>query len=229
MYPYPFKPSFISGHPKAGVENSLNTPVRKLLELMHERKLTVTSYFGVQVLKNPLDMWVYQEMIFDQKPAVLVEIGNWQGGSALAFAHWFDLLGKGRVICVDVDHSLIQPVVWEHPRISFVTGDAAAVLPQVAASLVGEERNNVMVIEDSSHEMAQTLGVLRAYAPLTPIGRHFVVEDGICRHGIDMGPTPGPMEACEAFVAEDPRFEIDRSLENWLLTWNPKGFLRRVA
>jgi cephalosporin hydroxylase len=35
------------------------------------------------------------------------------------------------------------------------------------------------------------------------------------------------MEAVEEFVAADDRFEVDRSREKFLLTFNPGGFLRR--
>jgi cephalosporin hydroxylase len=86
-----------------------------------------------------------------------------------------------------------------------------------------------MVIEDSSHTYDHTLNVLRTYAPLVQIGDYFIVEDGICHHGLEVGPHPGPMEAIETFIAENSHFEIDRQREAFVITWNPKGYLRRVA
>ncbi len=47
--------------------------------------------------------------------------------------------------------------------------------------------------------------------------------------GLDVGPNPGPYEAIDAFVAENDGFEIDRDMESFLITWNPKGYLRRKA
>ena len=38
----------------------------------------------------------------------------------------------------------------------------------------------------------------------------------------------GPFEAVDAFLASDDRFLADRSRESFVLTWNPRGFLRRV-
>ncbi|MGH2467511.1 MAG: hypothetical protein ACRDGL_07265 [Candidatus Limnocylindrales bacterium] len=35
------------------------------------------------------------------------------------------------------------------------------------------------------------------------------------------------MEAVDTFLAEDARFEIDPDMERFLLTLNPRGFLRR--
>ena len=37
-------------------------------------------WLGVQVEKNPLDLWIIQEIIFEIKPDVIVETGTWKGG-----------------------------------------------------------------------------------------------------------------------------------------------------
>lgn len=205
------------------LEESGAMPLSQVLPIIQERILHSTSYFGVPALKNPLDFWVYQEIIFKLRPDIIVEIGNNCGGSALALAHLLDNLGRGRIIAVDIDQSRIYPQVLSHPRISFIEGDACAVFDQVRRQIGQTER--VLVIEDSSHTYENTLGVLERYSTLLRSGDIFVVEDSICHHGLDLGPNPGPYEAVETFVRQEPRFEIDRSLESFLITWNPKGFL----
>jgi cephalosporin hydroxylase len=42
-------------------------------------------------------------------------------------------------------------------------------------------------------------------------------------------PTRGPLEAVRQFLAEDDRFTVDRSLEKFMMTLNPSGFLRRQS
>jgi cephalosporin hydroxylase len=91
------------------------------------------------------------------------------------------------------------------------------------------DARNVLIIEDSSHEYENTLNVLNTYAPLIPLGGYFIVEDGICYHGLDIGPKPGPYEAIETFVSKNKNFEIDIAKESFILTWNPKGFLKRIS
>ena len=59
--------------------------------------------------------------------------------------------------------------------------------------------------------------------------QHFIVEDGICHHGLDLGPQPGPYEAVEAFVQANRTFVIDRLKESFGITWNPKGYLKKIA
>lgn len=207
------------------MEDSLDLPLRDILPLIQDRIMNQTTYFGVKAWKSPLDSWIYQEMIFETKPDVIVEIGNAFGGGTLALAHLCDLLGKGKVIGVDLTQAEIPERVKRHPRITFIEGDACRCFEKVAKLIPADAR--VLVIEDSSHTYENTLNVLRTYSCLTQEGDYFIVEDSICRHGLSVGPDPGPYEAIEAFVKENGDFEIDRQKESFLITWNPKGFLRR--
>ncbi len=209
------------------MEDRLDMPLADVLPRIQESIMNRTTYFGVPTLKNPMDAWIYQEIVFESKPDVIVEIGNRHGGSALYFAHLCDLLGKGRVIGVDLSHESVPDSVKKHPRITFLDGDAARSVPRVAGLIAAEER--VLVIEDSSHTYDNTLDVLRAYSPLVKPGDYFIVEDSICHHGLDTGPNPGPYEAIEQFVREQPDFAVDRERERFLITWNPKGFLKRTG
>jgi cephalosporin hydroxylase len=209
----------------AVLEESTSLPLGDVLKTMQERIVTHTSYFGVPTQKNPLDFWVYQEMITELKPTVIVEIGNKFGGSALGFAHLFDLMGRGRVIAVDIDHGQLHATAKAHPRITFLEGDASQ-LADTVKGMIGPE-DNVLVVEDSSHTYENTLAVLENYQSLVKSGGYFIVEDSNCHHGLDVGPNPGPYEAIEHFLESNADFESDRSRESFLITWNPKGFLRR--
>ena len=42
-------------------------------------------------------------------------------------------------------------------------------------------------------------------------------------------PQPGPYEAVERFIQTNKSFIIDRNKENFGITWNPKGYLRKIA
>jgi cephalosporin hydroxylase len=212
--------------PPLYVEEALDVPLREVLPRLQQRFLTRTSYFGVPTWKNPLDLWVYQELLYEQRPDVIVEVGNRYGGSTLALAHLCDLMGHGRIVGIDLSHDSVPPQAREHPRITWVDGDACAVFDQVANLL--DPGSSVVVIEDSAHTYDNTLAVLRSYSQLVKPGYSFIVEDGLLGHGLDMGPRPGPYEAVETFVAEHPDFAIERDRESMLLTWCPKGFLRRI-
>lgn len=207
------------------LEQSAGLSLYQALDILQTRIVTGTTYFGVPTQKNPMDFWIYQEIIWERPPDVIVEIGNNCGGSALALAHLLDQIGHGRIIGVDLTHTRIHERARAHPRIEFIEGPGVDRAGDVRARIAPGDR--VMVIEDSSHTYENTLGVLRAYAGLVQPGDYFIVEDSICHHGLEVGPNPGPFEAIEAFLGENADFETDRSREGFLITWNPKGFLRR--
>src|SRR5690554_4382940 len=68
-----------------------------------------TYWMGTPLLKCPLDLWIYQEIIYEIKPDVIIETGTHQGGSARFLAYLLDVVGKGRVITVDVKSPEIEP------------------------------------------------------------------------------------------------------------------------
>jgi len=208
------------------MENCMKMTVADLLVAMQNRIMKKSTYFGVKAEKSPMDAWVYQEIIFETKPDVIIEIGNLRGGGLLAYAHLCDLLGRGRIIGVDQNHKQIAPAVRSHKRITFVTGDCVKMYSAVAVMIKPADR--VMIIEDSAHTYQNTLNVLNIYSPLVSSGCYFIVEDSICRHGLRLGPTPGPYEAIETFIKSNGNFIIDREREGFLITWNPKGYLKKI-
>jgi len=208
------------------MEDCLHLPLKDVLSIIQYRILNQSMYFGIRAFKNPIDFWIYQEILFETRPDFIIEIGNCWGGSTLALAHLCDCLGKGQVIALDVSHAGLSDAVRRHPRIHPIEGDACQSFAKVR-SLVGDG-DDVLVIEDSSHTFDNTLRVLTTYSALIKAGGYFIVEDGIINHGLDGGPSPGPYEAINAFIASHPDFEIDRTRESFLITWNPKGYIRRA-
>ena len=183
-----------------------------------------TSWFGHQTLKCPLDLWLYQELLYRTRPDVVVETGTWRGGSALYLAMMFDQLNHGRVITVDINADETRP---PHPRITYVLGSSTG--PETIAAvhdLVAGER--AMVILDSDHTAGHVYDEIVAYEPLVRAGDYLIVEDT----NVNGHPTfpefgPGPMEAVERFLAENSDFTVDRRCERFLMTLNPSGYLRR--
>lgn len=198
------------------------------LHYHHENVAFKDSYWmGVRALKNPMDAWIYQEILHEVKPDFVIEIGANEGGSTLYFAHLLDLLGKGHVISIDIDRSRYHV---EHPRIIVLTGDSGS--PEMAARVSGLCRGqSVLLVHDGDHRKPAVLRDLRNYAPLVPVGSYVIVEDGIvdlfrAKDGIG-SIEDGPLAAVEEFLRDNPGFEVDPRRERYLLTYNPHGFLKR--
>jgi cephalosporin hydroxylase len=186
-----------------------------------------TYWLGVRTQKCPLDLWVYQELLVEQKPDLIVETGTAHGGSALYLASVCDLLGRGEVVTVDIFPIEGRPA---HDRITYLTGSSTA--PEVVAEVerIVAGRENALVILDSDHARDHVLDELRIYSRFVPPGGYLIVEDtNVNAHPVFPEHGPGPMEAVEAFLGETDEFEVDSRREKFFLTFNPRGFLRRKS
>lgn len=191
------------------------------------------QWMGVMAGRNPLDAWVYQQIIWEIRPELVVELGALQGGTTLFLANMMDLVSmrdasyQGEVIAVDIDGEAFG-VSW-HPRISLVCGSTADedVYAEVARKCVDKK---TMLIHDASHTKDDVLRDLEIWSPLVSSGQYLVVEDGIVDlvSGAWVHYKAGPMAATAEFLAGHPEFELDLSREAFVFTFNQMGFLKRT-
>ena len=184
-----------------------------------------TSWMGVPTLKCPLDLWIYQEILYEIRPDLIIETGTHLGGSALYLAHVLDILGRGEVVTIDINHA-VRP---QHPRIHYIQGSSAD--PELVADAVrGRSRDICVVILDSDHSQAHVSRELEILSPYVTPGSYLIVEDtNINGHPTYPSFGPGPFEALECFLPDHPEFLVDSSREKFLMTFNPRGFVRRVG
>lgn len=186
----------------------------------------MTFFEGVPVLKNPMDLWVHQEIVWDLRPTLIIETGTAYGGSALFFARQLDRVGSGMVISIDLDPAEKLP---QHPRVSYVRG-FSSVLGDVikAVTKIASTHERVMVVLDSDHAARHVRAELDAYAPLVTPGQFLVVEDTNLNGrpvDIDWKGGPGPGIAVDAWLPEHPEFARAVMAERYLLTFHT--WLRR--
>jgi cephalosporin hydroxylase len=207
---------------------------KELLKLFHALPVWENMWFqNVRLIKNPLDLWMMQQIIYEVQPEFIVETGSWYGGSALYFAHTLNGMGltNSRVLTVDIGDYI--KAATAHPLwkkyIEFFHGSSTdpAIVSQIARRVKGRK---TIVTLDSDHSMKHVLEELRMYSPLVTSGSYLVVEDthldGIPTHP-EQG--PGPYAAVQRFLEEGGTkdFEQDFSRELLVMTFNPGGWLRR--
>lgn len=182
-------------------------------------------WFGIPIQKNPLDLMVYQELIFILKPDIIIETGTKVGGSALFFATILDAIGNGEIITIDIHHADKLP---QYKRITYLTGSSVDediinfIMPRV-------KDKTVMVILDSDHSKAHVLKELEIYSKFVSIGSYLIVEDTNCSgHPVFGLVGEGPLEAIQIFLNINKDFIIDRYWEKNFFTFNPYGFLKRI-
>lgn len=187
-------------------------------------------YRGLSLQKNPFDLALYLLLLEKARPRTLIEIGSYEGGSALWFAEQGSILGLNlRVLSIDIK---VPSPVASH-SVSFLQGDARELASLLTPSLIGALPRPLMVVEDSSHMAGTTAAVLQFFDAWLCPGEYIIIEDGILS---DMRVAHlydgGPLRAIELFLEKrGGRYEVDRELCDYFgrnVTWNVDGYLRRV-
>lgn len=210
-------------HPRRAHFQHVTTQFHKWL--YGDARLFETSWMGFKLQKLPLDLWVYQEIIWDTKPDLIVETGTMHGGSALYMASICDIFGRGEVVSIDLEKRKPMP---QHDRITFLAGRSSTdpeVVNEVRAMAEGKR---VMVILDSDHSELHVTDELAVYADLVSSGCHLIVEDtNVNGHPVLPEHGPGPMEALDKWAPLHTDFERVPLDERYLISMNPKGYFRR--
>lgn len=206
------------------------------------------TWWGAPIIQLPQDVMRYQEVIFDLKPDVVVETGIAHGGSALLTASLLKLIGRGRVVAVDIRISPeARARIQQHPlgsHISLIEGSAIEpdVVEAVKASI--RQGDRVLVVLDSNHSYEHVMGELRAYAQMVTPGSYIVATDGVMRdlsdvpRGAETWRRDNPAQAAADFAKENPHFAIEEPSRkfnestvsgNESDTYWPNAWLKRIT
>lgn len=206
---------------------------------------TTDSYAGIALSKFPEDLRVYERLLWDFSPDVVIEIGAEHGASALWFRDRLATLAsygridKPLVISVDLDvraaeHNLREVDPEMQDTIKLLEGDVRDPdLPDRVAELLPPDARP-FVIEDSGHSYETTWAALEGFCRFVPQGGYFIVEDGC----VDIEPMRlsadwprGVLPALTDWLAtpEGTPFESRRDLEMYGVSCHPRGFLQRTG
>jgi cephalosporin hydroxylase len=204
-----------------------------------QQKVTYeVSWLGIPIIQTPEDIVMMQELLWKVRPDVVVECGLAHGGSAMLYASVLELLGKGRVIGIDVE-------IRKHNRLALLSHPLSHRLTMIESSsvesstadrvrsLIGPE-DRVLVTLDSNHARDHVRRELELYSSLVTAGSYIVVFDGVMQILTDApGGSPAwdddnPWVAVTDFLGDHPEFEIDAYYNRLRATYCPGGFLRRA-
>jgi len=191
-----------------------------------------THYRGVRTLKFPLDMWNYQELMFENNIHWVLETGTRHGGSALFFADWLDADEReGVVVSVDITHEALHPLASAHPKIRLLLGDSAdfGTIRMIRQSIPESRSGRLLLILDSDHSASHVLRELNGLVPLLKRGDYLIVEDTIINgHPVRPEFGPGPLEAIEAYRLANPLMlaRDDERATKFGCTFAHRGYFR---
>lgn len=194
----------------------------KSIELGHHKLL----YKDVPIIKCPFDYVIYQMIIFEVKPDLIIEIGTNRGGAALYFADLLDMIGHGEIHTIDIN-DIVYPQVKKHKRIKFFNQGFENYDLEITKNF-----NKILVIEDGSHIYEDVKSALNKFKSVVTAQSYFVVEDGILdKLGWKKKYNGGPNKAILEFINEDDSFVIDRKWCDMFginATFNTNGYLKKI-
>jgi len=201
------------------------------------------SWMGRPIIQYPQDMIALQELIWKIKPDLIIETGIARGGSLIFSASLLQLIGKGKVIGIDIDirkHNRIE--IEKHPmfkRIKMIEG--SSIDPKIIKKIhqLAKNKKQILVILDSNHSHEHVLKELQLYSPLVTKNSYLVVFDTVIEdistpknksHKTrPWGKGDNPKTAVNSFLKSNKRFVVDKEIENKLLiTVAPSGFLKCI-
>ncbi len=199
---------------------AFETLSRVWLKIGWDQKYTYSfTWLGRPVIQLPEDLIRAQEVIYRLRPDVIIETGVAHGGSLVYYASLCQLMGKGRVIGVDIE---IRPhnrrAIEAHPLSSLITlVEGNSVTPDTVAqvrSLV-QSGEVTMVFLDSCHTKEHVRAELEAYHDFVSPNSYIVAADGITAdlYDVPRGKPDwlwdNPAQAARDFLAQHPEFVLD--------------------
>lgn len=210
------------------MDNSYDLNLEGILKGHHKM-----MYRGIKAIKCPFDYVIYQMIINEIKPDLIIEIGTAYGGSSLYLADILLQIGSGVLHTIDISEDYfntntedLRNLIEAHPRIQkFLGGYQNYNLNSVSSF------PKIMLIEDGSHNYLDVLNVMNKFRDIVTKDSYMIIEDGCVNWmGTESDFDGGPLRAISEFLPQNPEFQIDRKWCDFFgynTTFNPNGYLKK--
>ncbi len=189
------------------------------------------KFLGYSIQQCPLDLQLYQELIYQFKPQHIIQTGVAGGGSVLYFASLLDLIqAPPESLVIGIDIKLTEEArSLKHPRIKLIEGNSIKEDVRETVKKFVPPRT-ALVILDSYHSMQHVLKEIDLYKEFVRPGSYLVVEDtNINGHPVFPFFNAGPAEAVKKFLEADRNFICDNQI--WArnkFSFHQGGWLKRA-
>jgi cephalosporin hydroxylase len=201
------------------------------------------SWMGVPIIRLPEDLILQQEVVWNEKPDLIIEIGVARGGGLIFNASLQEMCGiTPNVIGVDnkfFDHTLIAVANNRYKQsIKLIEGDSNSQEAVSKVQRLASESTKALLILDSDHSSKHVLEELRNYVPILPVNSVIMVCDTL----IDEYPGgtyanrswsdgKGPLDAITNFKKENNSIQAFMQIESrsLILSEIRDGLLRKIS
>ena len=197
---------------------------------------------GCVVLKTADDLTIFKELLTHVRPATVIELGTFTGGSAMWMADTMKLEGiTCSLYSMDINTSVLDEKVKEMKgdNVKFLQGDSNKIAETLTKDFLKDLPHPWVVIEDSHVNVYK---VLEYFLGFMETGDYFVVEDanplipshmgeGRIHHNyVPVGTEV--LDVLKKFLGEHKKeCKVDSYFTDFFGyngTWNWHGFIRRM-
>jgi len=203
----------------------------------HNRVMHKPTWLGIPIVQYPNDIVMMQELIWKVRPDVIVETGVAHGGTAILYASILELLGKGKVIGIEIEIREHNKIAIENhhlsKRINLIEGSSIDEDIAKRAKTMIKDTDKVIIVLDSNHSYKHVLREIELYSSLVSPNGYLVVMDGVQEmlwdvpSGKEEWRHDNPLMAIREFLKKNPEWQVDNSYTRLNVTTNHSGFLMR--
>ncbi len=183
-----------------------------------EDEQPVIQWKGVPNIKDPFELAIVPLLLAELKPATVIELGSFLGGSAIWMADLLEAMGiDSRIYSFDIE---LSRITTRHPRVEFLPADC-----NQPSSLIGpwiKDRPHPWLLIEDAH--VNTLGVMTELHPHLVAGDYWIVEDTAFK--------PWKYQALAQFMKQyGQHYRVDTrytDLFGYNATFSFNGYLKRV-
>ena len=201
------------------------------------------SWMGMPIIQYPQDIIALQEIIWKVKPELIIETGIARGGSLIFSASMLELIGKGKVIGIDIDIRKQNAIaIKKHQmfkRIKMIEGSSIDKKVIKKVYQLAKNKKHILVILDSNHSHEHVLEELKLYSPLVQKNSYLIVFDTVIEDVSNTttsshqkrpwGKGNNPKTAVKEFLKNSTRFVNEKEIEEKLMiTVGPCGYLKCI-
>ena len=152
------------------------------------------SYLGIKIFQVPTDLYIYQKLIWEIKPNLVIETGVAEGGSILAVASFMFLARQSRefpmassnqsdwaVIGVDKNNLESQRLVLDRwsfgEKVHLIEGSSTDPVVEEQVRYLTLGHSTCIVFLDSDHSELHVERELEIYSQFVSVGSYIIVFD----------------------------------------------------
>jgi cephalosporin hydroxylase len=172
------------------------------------------NWLGIPIIQLPGDLVMFQEIVYNTKPDLVLEIGVARGGSLVFWASMQELCGikDGKVLGVDIDirnhtkQAISSSTLTD--RIQLIEGSSIEQDIFLKVKEYASHFSKIMVVLDSNHAHDHVLRELEFYAELVSPNCFLLVLDTVIDElkkdpSREWGPDANPKTAIIEFMSKN--------------------------